>query len=105
MSTHTQGPWRVVGDFPKEVLIIPKDPSHGFRSIATINAGRREYRENAALIAAATQLQGALSLLLAEIDTRGLDVDPAYRRAAYDALAASKLESVEDPDRDRTEGV
>ena len=49
--------------------------------------------EQAHLIAAAPDLLEALNLLVADIDTQGFNVDPAYRRLACDAIAKAKGES------------
>jgi hypothetical protein len=48
-------------------------------------SGRDCLQANAHLIAAAPDLLSAVTLLLANIDTCGLDIDPAYRATAIKA--------------------
>ena len=86
MSKHTPGPWEArqhkiwTQDAPVHIADIIRAPDGDWSPA------------NARLIAAAPDLLEALSLLVADIDTQGLNVDPAYRRLACDAIAKAKGE-------------
>ena len=58
MAEHTPGPWRIGSGFPDCRINAESGPY-----VAKINAGRNEYRANAALAASAPDLLAALEAI------------------------------------------
>ena len=87
MSKHTPGPWTPARN-PSSLTARGIDGPRGRRIVkwgGLASPMSHESQANAELIAAAPDLLSAVTLLLANIDTCGLDIDPAYRATAIKA--------------------